>query len=225
MDVKRMHEMIEKLSECAKTQFDKGIDKILKKVGEEATEGIDKVDTCEMGNVIDMIKDLSEAMYYRELTKTMQEYDPDENMEMFERYGDGGKRFYDHYRYADGRFAPKGHGTYRRGYEEPPYYHMTPEMYHRDMDRDMGRMYYTESSASGMRDAREGRSGISRRAYMENKELHKANTQQDKEAKVRDLNTYMTELANDMTEIINDATPEEKSVLKSKLSALVTKIG
>ena len=28
MDVKRMHEMIEKLSECAKTQFDKGIDKV-----------------------------------------------------------------------------------------------------------------------------------------------------------------------------------------------------
>lgn len=54
MDVKRMHEMIEKLSECAKTQFDKGID---------------KVDTCEMGKVIDMMKDLSEAMYYRELTK------------------------------------------------------------------------------------------------------------------------------------------------------------
>lgn len=153
----------------------------------------------------------------------MQEYDSDESMEMFERYVDGGKRFYDHYRYADGRFAPKGRGTYRRGYEEPPYYHMTPEMYHRDMDRDMGRMYYTETSSSGMRDAREGRSGMSRRTYMENKELHKANTQQDKEAKVRDLNTYMTELANDMTEIINDATPEEKTVLRNKLSALVTK--
>lgn len=140
-------------------------------------------------------------------------------------FGDGGRRFYDHYRYADGRFAPKGRGTYRRGYEEPPYYHMTPEMYHRDMDIDMGRMYYTETSSSGMRDAREGRSGMSRRTYMENKELHKANTQQDKEAKVRDLNTYMTELANDMTEIINDATPEEKTVLRNKLSALVTKIG
>ena len=37
MDVKRMHEMIEKLSECAKTQFDKGID---------------HVDTCEMGKVL-----------------------------------------------------------------------------------------------------------------------------------------------------------------------------
>lgn len=210
MDVKRIHEMREKLTECTKSQFDKGID---------------HVDTCEASKVIDMIKDLAEAEYYATLAITMQEYDPDENMEMFERYGDGGKRFYDHYRYADGRFAPKGHGTYRRGYEEPPYYHMTPEMYHRDMDRDMGRMYYTETSSSGMRDAREGRSGMSRRAYMENKELHKANTPADKEAKVRDLNTYMTELATDMSEIINDATPEEKSVLKSKLSALVTKIG
>ena len=101
MDVKRMHEMIEKLSECAKAQFDKGID---------------KVDICEMSKAVDMMKDLSEAMYYRELTKTMQEYDPDESMEMLERYGDGGRRFYDHYRYADGRFAPKGRGTYRRGY-------------------------------------------------------------------------------------------------------------
>nr|DAH54799.1 MAG TPA: hypothetical protein [Bacteriophage sp.] len=210
MDVKRMHEMIEKLSECAKTQFEKGID---------------HVDTCEMGKVIDMMKDLSEAMYYRTLTKAMEDSDSDEVLEMFERYGDGGKRFYDHYRYADGRFAPKGHGTYRRGYEEPPYYHMTPEMY-RDMDRDMGRMYYTEPTMNtSMRDSREGRSGMSRRAYMENKELHKANTTADKEAKVRDLNTYMTELATDMSEIINDATPEEKSVLKSKLSALVTKIG
>lgn len=86
-------------------------------------------------------------------------------------------------------------------------------------------MYFTETSASSkIRDAREGRSGISRRTYMENKELHKANTPQDKEAKMHDLNVYMTELADDMTEIINDATPEEKTVLRNKLSALVTKI-
>ncbi len=211
MDVKRIHEIREKLTECTKSQFDKGID---------------HVDTCEVGKAIDMIKDLAEAEYYAVLAITMQESDPDEVMEMFERYGDGGRRYYDHYRYDDGRFAPKGRGTYRRGYEEPPYYHMTPEMYHRDMDRDMGRMYYTETSSTsaGMRDAREGRSGMSRRTYMENKELHKSNTPQDKEAKVRDLNTYMTELANDMTEIINDATPEEKTVLRNKLSALVTKI-
>ena len=104
MDVKRIHEIREKLTECTKSQFDKGID---------------HVDTCEAGKVIDMIKDLAEAEYYATLAITMQEYDPEEVMEMFERYGDGGKRFYDHYRYADGRFAPKGRGTYRRGYIEP----------------------------------------------------------------------------------------------------------
>lgn len=210
MDVKRMHEMIEKLSECAKTQFDKGID---------------KVDTCEMGKVIDMIKDLSEAIYYRELTKAMQDYDPDEVMEMLGRYGDGGRRFYDHYRYADGKFAPKGHGTYHKGYEEPPHFHMTPEMY-RDMDRDMGRMYFTEPIMNtSVRDSKEGRSGMSRRAYMENKELHKSSTPADKEARVRDLSTYMKEFASDLMEIINDSIPEEKTVLKRDLSALVTKIG
>lgn len=210
MDVKRMHEMIEKLSECAKAQFDKGID---------------KVDTCEMGKVIDMIKDLSEAIYYRELTKAMQDYDPDEVMEMLGRYGDGGRRFYDHYRYADGKFAPKGHGTYHKGYEEPPHFHMTPEMY-RDMDRDMGRMYFTEPIMNtSVRDSKEGRSGMSRRAYMENKELHKSSTPADKEARVRDLSTYMKEFASDLMEIINDSIPEEKTVLKRDLSALVTKIG
>lgn len=210
MDVKRMHEMIEKLSECAKAQFDKGID---------------KVDICEMSKAVDMMKDLSEAMYYRELTKTMQEYDPDESMEMFDRYGDGGRRFYDHYRYADGKFAPKGHGTYHKGYEEPPHFHMTPEMY-RDMDRDMGRMYFTEPIMNtSMRDSKEGRSGMSRRAYMENKELHKSSTPADKEARVRDLSTYMKEFASDLMEIINDSIPEEKTVLKRDLSALVTKIG
>lgn len=101
MDIKRMHEMIEKLSECAKCEIDKGIENI---------------DPCEMGQVTDMMKDLAEAMYYRTLMKAMEESSADETMEMFDRFDDG-RRFYDNYRYANGRFAPKGRGT-RRGYEE-----------------------------------------------------------------------------------------------------------
>lgn len=116
-----------------------------------------------MEQVTDMMKDLAEAMYYRTLMKAMEESSADETMEMFERYGDG-RRYYDRYRYADGRFAPKGRGT-RRGYDEPPYWHMTPEMYRemehdRDMDRSSGRMYYTEPKMTpdgGMRDRREGK--------------------------------------------------------------------
>ena len=55
-----MHDMIEKLSECAKCEFD---------------SGIENVNTCEMGEVIDMMKDLAEAMYYRTLTKAMENAD------------------------------------------------------------------------------------------------------------------------------------------------------
>lgn len=84
-----------------------------------------------MGQVTDMMKDLAEAMYYRTLMKAMEESSADETMEMFDRFDDG-RRFYDNYRYANGRFAPKGRGT-RRGYDEPPYWHMTPEMY-REME-------------------------------------------------------------------------------------------
>lgn len=215
MDIMRMHDMIEKLSECAKCEIDKGIENI---------------DPCEMGQVTDMMKDLAEAMYYRTLMKAMEESSADETMEMFDRLDDG-RRFYDNYRYANGRFAPKGRGT-RRGYEEPPYWHMTPEMYRemehdRDMDRSSGRMYYTEpkmSSDGGMRDRREGKSGMSRRSYMESKELHKGNTPEDKDAKMHDLERYMKELSEDMTELISDMTPEERTMTKSKLSTLVSKM-
>lgn len=200
-----MHDMIEKLTECAKSQFDKGLE---------------SVDTCEMGKVIDMIKDLAEAMYYRTLTKTMDESEDEEILKMFDRYGRD-KRFYDHYRYEDGRFAPKGRGTYRRNYDEPMW-HMTPEMY-RDMDRESyGRMYYTEPTH--MHDSREGKSGMSRRTYMDTRDAHKANTQQDKEAKMHDLETYMRELSDDLTELIAGMIPEEKNLAKSKLSTLVSKM-
>lgn len=208
MDIKRMHDMIEKLSETAKCEFDKGIENI---------------DACEMGQVTDMLKDLAEAMYYRTLTKAMDEAEDDEIMEMFDRYGDG-RRFYDHYRYSDGRFAPKGRGSYRRGYEGP-YWRMTPEMYkdmqeYRDMDRNTGRMYYTEPTMT----MSESNYDRAKRNYTETKELHRANTPQDKEAKMRGLEDYFKEISSDITGLLSDMTPEERNMLKSKISALATKL-
>lgn len=213
MDIKRMHCMIEKLSECAEKQFD---------------NGIENVDTAEMGQVTDMLKDLAEAMYYRTLTKAMDDLDPEEIMEMFERYGDSGRRYYDHYRYADGRFAPKGRGSYRRGYDEPPYYHMTPEMYrsmenYRDMDRGSGRMYYTEPSMnSGVRT--ESRYDMAKRNYTESKELHRGNTPEDKEQKMKELEKYLREIGSDIAELISDASTEEKNLLKNRMQVIMQKI-
>jgi hypothetical protein len=211
MDIMRMHDMIEKLSECAKCEIDKGIENI---------------DPCEMGQVTDMMKDLAEAMYYRTLMKSMEESSADETMEMFERLGDG-RRFYDNYRYSNGRFAPKGRGT-RRGYDEPPYFHMTPEMYRgmehdRDIDRDYGRMYYTEPATSGMNMTESGYDKA-KRHYTETKEMHKANTAEDKEHKMKSLENYMKELSGDITELLTDMTAEERTMLKSKLSTLVSKM-
>lgn len=243
MHIERIHRMIECLTEKTLSELDKGIE---------------NVNVEEMSEAVDMIKDLCEAEYRAVIVKSMKKADEEEeeyNKELLRmlktEYGEeGGRRFYDEYRYkTTGRYAPKGKGTYvgRRGYEEPPYWHrypgdMTDMDYDsvermRDMDRlSHGRMYYTDmsdrmgmidqprSGSSTERDMREGRSGISRKHYMETKEQHKANTQQDKDAKMQSLDEYMRELSSDMTELLTDMTPEERTMLKSKMSVLMTKI-
>ena len=222
MHIERMHKMIECLTEKALCELEKGAE---------------NVDTCEMGQVVDMIKDLNEAEYKAVIVKAMkkadeekEEYDKMLLRELKEEYGeDAGRRFYDHYRYEDGRFAPKGRGTYQRGYSEP-YYHMTPEMY-RDMDKyTRDRMYFTETGidgrGTGMHDTKISESNYDRakRNYTETKEMHRANTPQDKEAKMRDLEKYMKELSTDITDLMSGMSQEEINMAKSKLTTLVSKM-
>lgn len=236
MHIKNIRCIEEKLAEAIKCEFEKGID---------------KVNTTEMVKATDMLKDAAEAEYYARIAKAMEEAEKEDEesqkymlKQLKEEYGeDDGRRYYDNYRYMrTGRFAPKGRGTYmpRRGYETPIEYHMTPEMYrehdpeyYRDMDRDMGRMYYTDtgmrgntgnSSRTGMRDGREGRSGASRRSYIETKEMHPDNSQESKQMKMKELEKYMGELSGDITEMIAGASNEEKTMLKTKLQTLVSKI-
>lgn len=236
MHIKNIRCIEEKLAEAIKCEFEKGID---------------KVNTTEMGKATDMLKDAAEAEYYARIAKAMEEAEKEDEesqkyilKQLKEEYGeDDGRRYYDNYRYMrTGRFAPKGRGTYmpRRGYETPIEYHMTPEMYrehdpeyYRDMDRDMGRMYYTETgmsgntgnpSRTGIRDGREGRSGMSRRSYMQTKEMHPDNSQESKQMKMKELEKYMGELSGDITEMIAGASNEEKTMLKAKLQTLMQKI-
>lgn len=239
MHIKNIRCIEEKLAEAIKCEFEKGID---------------KVNTSEMGKATDMLKDAAEAEYYARIAKAMEEAEKEDEesqkyilKQLKEEYGeDDGRRYYDNYRYMrTGRFAPKGRGTYmpRRGYETPIEYHMTPEMYrehdpeyYRDMDRDMGRMYYTDTGMRGnmgnssrtgnsnMRDGREGRSGMSRRSYMQTKEMHPDNSQESKQMKMKELEKYMSDLGVDMAEMIKDMTPEERTLAKTKLTTLVQKM-
>lgn len=218
MHIKRIHEMLECLTEVSKNHLDKGAS---------------SVNTDEMGKVVDMIKDLSEAEYYSRIAKSMEEYEEDEKeaekfrLHLFEeKYGESdGRRFYDHYRYANGRFAPKGSGTYRRNYS--PYLNSgyMPEWddmeQMRDIDRHNGRMYYTDSFAH---ERNESRYDKARRMYTESKEVHKANTQTDKEQKMKDLENYFKEISEDLTDVISDATSEEKAMLRTKLTGLAGRI-
>lgn len=214
MHIERIHKMVECLTEKTLSELDKGIE---------------NVNTEEMSEAVDMIKDLCEAEYNAVIVKSMKKADEEEeeyNKELLralkDEYGEeGGRRYYDEYRYkTTGRFAPKGKGSYvgRRGYEEPPYYHMYPE---RDMDREYGRMYYTEPTATHTSESGYDRA---KRMYTETKEMHKANTPEDKEHKMKSLDSYTKELASDITGMVADMSAEEKNLLRTKLSTLVSKI-
>ncbi len=225
-------------------------------------ENIDSQTWDDMKDCMEAAEKAVKADYYYHIVEAMKKADEEDEAEekyilkmLKEEYGDeeGERRYYDHYRYKNGRFAPKGKGTYRRGYEEPPYYHMTPEMYrqhdpeyYRDMDREDGRMYYTDkgtmprpggmeranSTSAGRRhyggddgrDSREGRSGMMRRSYIESKEMHNGNSPEEKQHKLKELEKYMSELGTDISEMISGSSAEEKTLLKTKLQTLVQKI-
>ena len=143
-------------------------EKLMYAVIQELDKGIENIDTKELSEEIDMIKDLYEAKkemyeacYYKQIMEAMEEHDFEDEEEIM----DEGRRGYrGQPRSQSGRFMSRGDGRRsnrgrggRRGYEEPMYYSMTPEMYrehdpewYRDMDREeMGRMYYSGGSSGG----------------------------------------------------------------------------
>lgn len=217
MHIERIHKMIECLTEKTLCELDKGIE---------------NVNTEEMGEAVDMIKDLCEAEYKAVIVKSMKKADEEEeeyNKELLralkDEYGEeGGRRYYDEYRYANGRFAPKGRGI-RRGYTEPPYYHMPVNYndmeYMRDMDKDRGKMYYSEPIAPHVSESNYDRA---KRHYTETKEMHKGASTEDKEHKMKALDMYIRELSGDISELLNDMTPDERNLLRTKMSNLVSKL-
>lgn len=181
MHIKHMHEMIEKLTDCTKSAIEN--DQI--RVGQyPISDVVDMIkDLNEASYYASIVKAMEEAKKEEEeeekhILRMLKEENKDEYKRMREEYGEdeGERRFYDNYRYKrSGRFAPKGRGSYmprggRRGYEEPMYF-LPPEVYMnyspeelRDMDRDMGRMYYSGGSggsSSGNSGGQPGSSGMS----------------------------------------------------------------
>ena len=207
-----------------------------------------EVDTEELGEAIDMIKDLEEAIYYCTVTEAMSHSKPEMEFEMKEggeqqhyREGGGGNRRYyegsrsyrpyneDQMMYAEGNRRRRADGTFYaeaggRNYSEggSSYRDGGNSSSYRDGGSSSSYQDSGMSYSDGTmwRDEREGRSYNNRRMYMEAKDMKK-----DKATQLRELEKYMQELSTDITEMISDASADEKSYLEKKISALAAKIG
>lgn len=178
--MKRLEHMKECLMACVESQM----------------THLDQVDAKELGEAVDMIKDLEEAIYYCTITKAMKADEQEEkqprHQQQGQMYNSGGGMNYYTPMYNDG------------------------SMY---MDHQTNRMNgHMQPQHVQMRDAREGNSPMYRRMYMEGKH------QKDPQKQMQELEDYMHELTNDIMEMIEDATPEEKQLLRQKITTLSTKI-
>ena len=152
----------------------KPLKELCEKIVKMATNEIEQnpsVDTHEMYEVVDMIKDLSEAKKfvaetcYKKYLLGVMEKNEDDFMETLDEDGawdEEGRRYYrGQSRDSMGRYTSRRmrDTSGRRSYQEPPYYHMMPEDDYmmdmetyknhsakelRDLDRKNGRLYYTD---------------------------------------------------------------------------------
>lgn len=225
--MEKLAEMIEKLEDALYSQM---------------AGGIEQIDTEEFGKVADILKDLAstkknckKAEYYETVTEAMEESET-EGAES----EDGEERRY----YGGRRRDSRGRYMRRRGYVEMPEYmedyDMDAEQYNklRDMDKDMSRMYYTDmqnrsryyvgngnngggSNGGNSRSYTEGRNGMSRRGYIESKEMHNSGSESDKMMNRRELEKWVDDIGQDVKELVPTMSAEERTSLKTKMTNLV----
>lgn len=190
--------------------------KTMKEVFMSAVEGqmhnLAEVDAEELGEVVDMIKDLSEAIYYCEVAKAMEESEKHKDEEMM--YYTEGRMIDKHdmprMYYSGGSSGPGNQGGSSNG---------SGNSSGSSNGNSDSSQYSEREFPMAFADRREGRSSRSRRMYMEAKETH-----QDKATQMKELEKYMQELAQDVVEMVEDASPEERQYLSKKISALSTKL-
>lgn len=195
-------------------------EKLVNCVETEINGNLECTNTQELGEAVDMIKDLSEAIYYVTITEAMEgkgkyghetskhnyNYYPNDNV-MYYPGNDtmyaSGKGGYMTTRYTGGMYDKSDymnpHYPDHNRYYQPPHYPSEPIYSGRDMEYD-------------------GRSPIARRRYMDSKRMN------DKNSQMRELEQYTQELTNDLVDMIKDASPEEKQLLQQKITLLASKI-
>lgn len=203
--------------------------------------GFEKMDTCETGQIIDMIKDLSEAekthmekCYYEKIVEAMEESEKEEGP--WDRMG------YNSRHYASGRFAPKGKGT-RMGYipemmmpQEYPYIY--GYMNDPDFEENMrNRKMHYQPSGAGNRSQTGTRMGYEdmdwdpdddprqSKEYNEYKRAKRHYTETksatDKQRMDEHAMKHMNQAIDSFREMWKDADPSMRKRMKADLTALV----
>ena len=182
---------------------------------------ISNVDAKELGEAVDMIKDLAEAIYYCTITDAMQGTDekqkqPINNINYYTApspmTGQGGNSRYMYYTSGDTYGYPYNGNMDSSGM-------MGNGGRLMNNNSTYGRMnMYTELDGM-MRDPRQGRSPMRRRMYMEGKQQH-----HDPNSQMKELEAYLQELSTDITEMVKDASPEQRATLRQKMTMLADKL-
>lgn len=172
---------------------------------------LENVNTQELGCAIDMIKDLSEAIYYCSIAKSMEEAkeEQEKQMEMakYQQQQSGGQQM-----------------MYQ---EEPKRMYYTEPRANPNTNSSMNQQTSRSSNGNNTQNHQEfeyypnpysGRSTERRRTYMESK--HSS----DKATSMKELEHYAQDLTSDVIEMIEGATLEEKQMLAKKLTILANKI-
>lgn len=188
----------------------KSIQECLASAAEVQVYDLENVDAQELGEVIDIIKDIEETIYYCTVTKAMEESEKHKGEEMM-------------------YYTPMYHETRERNRDQG---YDTSRMYYGDSTGRSSTRTSNETTNNGnsaqyserefpgaFQDMREGRSARSRRMYMEAKE-----TKQDKTVQMRELEHYMQELTQDIMEMIEGASVDERQYLSKKVSTLANKL-
>lgn len=191
-------------------------DKLVEAIEKQVNGNLEYANAEELGEAVDMVKDLSEAIYYCTITEAME----------------------DKSNYKQGSHYPSTH------YYSEPMYRNRPDDYYMPMPNEYPIMYASNggNSSNGgngnssryygdtstrymmyndgypMLTSGGDRSSMSRKRYMDGK-MHN-----DKAMQMKELEQYTQELASDLTDMVKDASPEEKQLLQQKISLLASKI-
>ena len=208
-----------------------------------------EADTQELGQAIDMVKDLSEAIYYCTITEAMEKsdeqekgvnninyytmpknyyYTPDYTQDYLLTTRDKerkyGQMYYPDTMMDERMYYPGGQGSSSSGGGQGSF--SSGRGNNSSSGNRGGTSYYTEYDDTGYmknmpreRDPREGGAAIRRRMYMEGKENHN-----DPKSQLKELEAYLQELSSDITEMIKGASPEEKATLHQKMTMLANKM-